>query len=680
MGILGSREFWGDVPKLPEGFWNTTTDAEGRCTIEGLPAGSYYVDHNDAEYAQFPGQHHGGFQHVAGTDLDEIELKAVPAATVSGTVRYPDGNPVPGARVKILEHYRYTQGGCAAETITDAKGRYTLERLLPSDYDVRVGVAEDLRGLWTVDIRSVGLVKAEGKMDFDFELEKGAVALGRVTLGDTDAPVPGYLVGVTTRKGASPLHLWWAVTDEDGNYRHRIPAGERSVYPGGANPEGYTTRKIDRSEIAVDLDAAEGGTYVNDFALLREAGIRGIVVGASGDPVTGAHVTCFDPPDRMSHPMKTESDDEGRFSFTLPAGTENAQIVAEFEGEVSKLGARFPVADEAKVVIGETGWARLRGSVVDHENKPIAGAKVDWGGLDRLERLSYSATTDKSGRFEAKILPGEGLVTFWGSKEGYGTDGSQAEFKEGETVELEPIRLKRASESLRGRLVDVDGNPVAEAEVSVSANHQPEVPNVATDESGKFVINGLVDGWLDVEIRRSRKLLPLRLRTGNDEKKIIFELRHQRLLLDQPINFVGKLAPDLVGEFWFHTDPLAARSEGKVRLVFFSGIDRSLSFQRNPIRALEKFREEIPDEDLEIILVHGNWPKAEVDEILKNEYPDLKLPLVIEPEVGSMSEKFGIEYWLFVVVDKNGKVVFQNTGKLGEVKKKVRQLMGRDPG
>lgn len=674
-GEIELMKFWGDVPELPDGFWHATTDSDGRCVIHGLPAGRFYVDHGNPDFAQFPGSLHHKFQHVAGADFDEIELKAEPAATVTGTVKYPDGKPVEGAGVKVLEHYHYTQGGCSDKTTTDSEGRYLLKRLLPGDYDIRVTVGGKIRDSWTADLKPIELALGDQKQDFDFELEEGGVVTGRVMLEDTGTPVPGYNVGAITKNGPSPLHLWWAVTDEDGYYSLRIPAGKRRVYPSGLNPEGYTTQKSDQSEIGMDVDVKEGGTYNNDFAILRETGIRGIVVNAAGNPVAGAQVTCYDPPDRMSHPMNTESDEEGRFSFIFPAGTKDAGIFAEFEGKISKPGVNFPVASEAKVVVGETQWARVRGRVVDVSDQPIEGARVSWSSRLRIEKQSYEAMTDTEGYFESKMLPENYLITFWGTKNGFGSSVSQASFKENETVELEPIKLFPANASLRGTLVTVEGKPIAGARISASGYQQPNDLEVTTDEAGRFAIDGMVDGWVNVKVRKSQNILQLRLRTGADEKAIVFKANNPALGQRKPINHVGKPAPPLIGKIWYHTDPLDAESKGKVRLISFVGIDRPLIFHDNTIKALEKFRKEIPVEELEIILVHGNWPREEVDEILKNQFPDLKLPLVIEPEVGSMSEKFGVNSWLTVVIDQTGKVVFQDASNWGEAKKQVRLLL-----
>jgi protocatechuate 3,4-dioxygenase beta subunit len=672
-----STDYWGDVPELPEGFWNATSDAEGRCMIDGLPGGRYYVNHDGPNYAHFAGEHHGRFQHVAGADVKEIVLKAMPGASISGTVRYTDGSPVAGAEVRIFEHNHYTQGGCSAETITDSNGRYVLERLLPSDYDVKVIVGEDIRDSWTADLKSIELALAEKKTGFDIGLEKGGVLTGRVTLGDTGIPVPRYQVGINNKTGDSPLCYWWTVTDQEGYYSSRIPAGTMQVYPAGPNPKGYTTQTYDRSQMGVDVEVKEGGTYNNDFSLLSETGFRGIVVDTAGDPVKGALVTCYDPPDHMSDPMKTNSDDEGRFSFIFPAGTETAGIFAEFEGMISKPGKKFPVANEAKVVVGETQWARVSGRVLDTDDRPIDSAQVMWMDSNNIAKDPYTVMTDSNGRFESNILPENTLITFWASKESFGTDAAQASFKDGERVELEPIRLKPANASIRGTVVDVEGKPVAGAQVAALGDQQNEFINVRTNENGDFVLNGLVDGWMDLQIQKSTIVMQSRLRIQSDLGIIVFRNNYHRVVRREPVNFVGKPAPLLVGETWFNTDPLQSESKGKVRLISFVGFDRSLLYHSRTVKALERIRKEIPDKDLEVILVHTNWPKQEIEEILKSDFPDFKLPLVIEPEEGSMSEKFGLGNWLSVVIDQTGKVAFQGTWKWDEAQKQVRLLLGK---
>jgi hypothetical protein len=274
-----------------------------------------------------------------------------PAATISGTVRLPDGSPIEGALVEILEHYRYDQGGCSANSTTDTKGRYELKRLLPSSYDIRVTPPPHLAADWTADLTAITLDSAEHRKNLDLLLDKGGVVTGRITLSDTGEPVPNFLVGATSQRSKSPLHLWWAVTDENGFYRHRLPSGNRKIYAGGSNPKGYTTRSANSSQMAFELIVDRGGEHETNFALLPESSITGIVVDPSGVPVAGAKVTCLSPLNLMSQPETAICDENGAFNFTLPAGTESAQIIAEFEGKVSKEDTSYPTSGNAKLVL-----------------------------------------------------------------------------------------------------------------------------------------------------------------------------------------------------------------------------------------------------------------------------------------------------------------------------------------
>ena len=142
-------------------------------------------------------------------------------------------------------------------------------------------------------------------------------------------------------------------------------------------------------------------------------------------------------------------------------------------------------------------------------------------------------------------------------------------------------------------------------------------------------------------------------------------------------NYVGKKAPPLKAQHWFNSAALPEESPGKIRLIKFVGMDRSLIFFSNILPSLQKLRKEHPEEELEIIVVHGAWPKEEVTEILAQKYPDFKLPLAIEPKKNPMSKSLGVEFWQTVVIDQEGKVVFQSKGDWKQAKQKVRQLLGK---
>lgn len=671
--------FWGRVPSLPSGFWDAVTDPQGHCTIEGLPPGAYYVDHNDPAYGQIPGAHDTRLMFNPETQEAETELMLLPASMVSGTVKLPDGKPVAGVKVETLEHFRYKNGGSFAEDFTDANGHYELQRLLPGDYDVAVRLNGNLGNDWTADVVDISLKVGEHRKHVNPNIVKGALASGKVTLADTNAAVNDTLVTVTT-KAASSLHSWSVKTDSSGHYQLRVPPGKRKVYVSGGMPDGYARSSEGEGKLEMDLVLEEGGTYTANFALRRESQIRGVVVNASGEPVAGASVSCLKPTDG-GLPFKVVSDDAGKFSIVLPAGTESAQLMAESGNMLSAFGATFPVTDEAKLELLGNAYANATGRVVDGDGRPIKGARVSWSSVE-MGMISNGATTDAEGRFEAqKLWPGKRIV-FYGSKDGYGENSSSASFDAGQSVELETIILPKADATVSGKVVDSKGNPVEGVLVKASGYLQPDKIEATTNAAGRFNLRGVVAGWLDVKATRREKIIAFvtqkRVRTGREDIVIVLRDEPWTGKIEALVDQVGKPAPPLTAQSWFHTDPLPAHQPGKVRLIQFVGLDRPLIFFSNTLPPLQKLREELPEPELEIIVVHGAWPKEEVAEILAKDYPDFKIPLAIEPEEGAMSKAFGVQHWLTVVIDQQGKVAFQSRGDWGQARKKVRMLLGKE--
>ncbi|GAA5127144.1 hypothetical protein GCM10023212_31520 [Luteolibacter yonseiensis] len=678
---LEGPKFWGRLPLLPAGFWNAVTDGNGRCSIEGLPAGLYFVDHDNPKYEQIPGHNHQAFQYRPEEKKGEIELQLNPAVTVWGTVLLPDGTPVSGAKVNILENSGYVHGGVTAETLTDAKGRYELQRLIPADYALQVRLNDKLKADWTADPTELNLKTGEFRKEVNPNILEGGLITGKITLSDTGAAVGDMLVCVVSPKDSLPLASWTGRTDRSGGFQIRVPAGMRKVYLAGLVPDGYSSANKDTNQLSQSVEVENGGTYTADFALPRESRISGLVVNESGQPVAGANVTCVSPTVSAFGPPKVVTDAAGKFSIDLPAGIETAGLLAESDGLSSPGGATYPVGSDVKLVLMAGGFASASGRVVDVEGKPIAGAMVHWNGTEAAG-VPVKAITDKDGRFQTKkVIPGKQII-FYGSKNGYGSNSSFAGFKAGQAVELEPILLYPADATMTGKVVDASGNPVSGAKVQASGEFQTRDATAISDSDGKFVLRGLVKGWLFVQAtKRSQGEFmfhaEVRVRTGGGDVVVKPSDRPAPWERETLIDFVGKPAPPLKAQSWFHSAALPESRPGKVRLISIVGLDRPLKFSSNILPQLQRFREEIQDQELEIIVVHGAWPREEVAEFLASDFPDFKLPVAIESEKEAMSKAFGAQYWLTVVINQEGQVVFQNRGEWNQAKKKVRELLGK---
>ena len=138
--------------------------------------------------------------------LPHVELPMIPGLTLSGAVTWDDGRPAAGVSVhasgrwpeELVPDIVMAVGdiGLRQSDITDAEGRFTLDRIHPEvEYRVRTSRAPGaLDEVALQDIRG-------GRQDLELVLKHGsggdgpgasAVAL-RLGPGDADAPVPAFL-------------------------------------------------------------------------------------------------------------------------------------------------------------------------------------------------------------------------------------------------------------------------------------------------------------------------------------------------------------------------------------------------------------------------------------------------------------------------------------------------------
>jgi protocatechuate 3,4-dioxygenase beta subunit len=242
------------------------------------------------------------------------------------------------------------------------------------------------------------------------------------------------------------------------------------------------------AEVAIDLDAARHGLVV------------GRVVDDLGAPVADAEVVGV--PDHLLDAAATlaRTDAAGRFRAALRAV--NTVLFARKPGygpsndveHVSFGREEFPVE-----LVLLRGAHPVRGLVVDPAGRPVAGAEVfvktrdpdptpgqvPSGTLARWLR----ATSGVDGTFRLDDVP-PGLFTGVARAPGFAASffGNlpQPADRDGEvTITMEP------GATLRGRVVDADGAPVAGAEVRAAAVEPWRQVAARTDERGEFRLDGI---------------------------------------------------------------------------------------------------------------------------------------------------------------------------------------------
>ena len=186
------------------------------------------------------------------------------AALVSGRVLGSNGAPRVGIKV-AAQGVEMNNGYSSA--LTDATGSYTLTQLSPGKYNIALDLDVEDRPEWTARAHEgITLQAEENKTNVDFSLEVGCLITGRV-LGADDRPIVGYPVGVYGP--AHPQSSAWvqrSVTDSQGRYQVRVPAGKQHLYLQRDDPPlGYAFPKDQSRNLAL----AEKQNRTEDFILPR---------------------------------------------------------------------------------------------------------------------------------------------------------------------------------------------------------------------------------------------------------------------------------------------------------------------------------------------------------------------------------------------------------------------------
>jgi len=288
-----------------------------------------------------------------------------------------------------------------------------------------------------------------------------------------------------------------ATTDDAGRFLADLPAGEHAV----ATDEQHC--------LLWSAPLREGAP--NRFLATRRIRFRGTVVDDAGQRVNGAHIvyhpgTPVDFPHSLHDLEPSEAPPQidvpaGEFDFLVP-WLEGAQLSARAAGHLDGMTIGFGRRDELGWVFTALGEGQPRkstepqevaafraqvdacfvlprrpiapgaawptwlieGLVLDSDGRPVAGAAVYYGGLTTSSRADGTFTIDTNrGNLWADALVAEhaelGVAAVADVEERWKHETGMNPH--------ETLRLARATSTLRGRVVDARGEPVAGRSVRV---------------------------------------------------------------------------------------------------------------------------------------------------------------------------------------------------------------------
>jgi RNA polymerase sigma factor (sigma-70 family) len=493
---------------------------------------------------------------AVGRARGELTLRLAADAPVRGRILDPDGSPVARARIRVIglsaprgddldsylqavrkEDYRYAFArdwtgplpGQPAVLSTGADGRFNLagiggERIVRLHVEGPAIATADLE----VMTRAAKTVEAAGRRihgaSFDYVALASRPIRGVVRDKDTRKPLAGVSVGIGGERNFDyPEPRWMTVTDKKGRYEllslAKAPDYRLALKP----PAGqlYFQRRAEIRDtqglapLTADIDMVQGLTvrgkvtdkatgkpvarcrveyrpfYPNPYVNAKLAGRWSpeseAATGADGSygvtVLPGPGILCVTAPKREEYAPPAVTPREVKDFFKVPLGLPpgsgyvyNALVLLNPEPKDTAL---------VKDVALERPLER-KGRILGPDGKPLTGVTVSG--------LGPSGVVDGAEFIVRRLnprAPARRELTFYhkGKDLGLFLKALPPEKADSFTVQLQPCG------SVSGRIVDQDGEPVAEALCRGGvAGHGWIALDVTTDKNGRFHAKGLVPG------------------------------------------------------------------------------------------------------------------------------------------------------------------------------------------
>jgi RNA polymerase sigma factor (sigma-70 family) len=440
---------------------------------------------------------------------------------LAGVVIDEEGRPLASV---LVDAWTWYPGN---EATTGADGRFRIKGL-SKDQGIEVQFTKEGYTPRLFVAQPTGQPGRVVRMDDDTYFE------GKVT-GPDGRPVAGALVRGNRGPKRNPgvvIATIWTETRTGADGRYRLYA-EADAYDIQVRVPGVGVARRPGTSIAPD--------EARSLDLPLEAGevfVAKVVDSLTGEPVAGFTLGCFP----FDHPdIEGRSGEDGilRITDMLPGRFDFRRIDAPgyarwwSDATVSPFGRpqvierlggwqrNFDGLDfdlrsgmEPVTIVAEKG-VTVRGRVVDPEGRPVAGATVapalTGTGNSLTGDTRFSVTTDDQGRFEVLLPAGNGreynLVAH---------DGKLHEWRTWANGVTEPLLTTPGQEidgieialirpvTVRGRVVDSQGRPVADREVRSHADDRRENryydPTTQTDDDGRFELKYVRPGRQYVQV------------------------------------------------------------------------------------------------------------------------------------------------------------------------------------
>lgn len=531
-----------EPPKEPAPL---TADSDGKLTVPSTPGARRSQQLFARDAAGRIGRAWVNAPWREPVDDRGIEVVLVDISLRAGRVTTADGRPVVGAVVTPGSYYvedpdRPREGGPASSIS------------LPRWEQTRLTVKTDSDGRFQLAAPTAGYVayyqvKAEGFGETKWSAPSGVAF---------DTPLPRAGTVTITVTGLDPSSLKgknWQLRARDGTpapgvrpvrYRAGSFDGTAKLAVRDLMPGTYELTMYGEGEIPgvfvkpppVEVASGKSAEIVARFG--PAAKVTGTITDKDGKGVAKVRVTVSVSDGTGPQPhtqLSAETDADGKYTAYGPAGWYKVWLQGAPDGYALPVAGRGgQLVEQAKVEVGKPHtFAPIKllkavtfsGQVVLADDKPAVGATVDAGSSFVMQSHGGPVTTDKDGRFGIPNLPPDDAVAPRVRR------GKAVNVPE--TFELEKttgpvvIEVSEANAAtLRGRVVDGTGKPIAGAKVglrhgiqgvgrSAQYGSERQAATTTTGTDGRYTFTGLwpqdryrvrvaADGYAEAETKQVR--------------------------------------------------------------------------------------------------------------------------------------------------------------------------------
>ena len=485
------------------------TDTNGVATLDGLPQG-WTLRLAVAGTGWVQPDWNQNIALAKASVTPDAAVQIAHGGSLSGVVMYGLAQPASHVSVTAVP----LGGGIRQDGSTDASGHYQIAGMPRGSYTVSIdgyqGPPSPAPWAWTAAAQPAVVVPGGDTSGISFTLIHGGVLSGTVSDSHTGKPIAR--VGIYVDGPGGGGH---ASTDAAGRYSLHVPPGGQQVFL----ETGPGMTAADPQRVVV----ADGETQTVNFsstAPLRPAVVRGIVIGPTRKPVAGAKVTAAGQ-SQQEQDTEQVTDAHGKFTFDAPGLMPDMRLYAAASGLSTPAGTLADGSRPLTLRLAAHAGVVVRGRVVGAGGLPVAGATATLyrehaSGQDGIGVAT--AKTNAAGQYVFTPAVPDATYQVGVQAEGFGYQFTKQSKSAGTRISFAPLALPRTDSFVGGTVLDVNGRPIAGADVSLMSASDK---HTQTDAQGRFHLAGATQGKAIVEVRAAQgRYASIQVASGRDDLQI----------------------------------------------------------------------------------------------------------------------------------------------------------------